>query len=252
MNLVTPMTAPEQGPAQYQSQLTRVTDPAQIALLLRRIKDSRSLLNITLRGEPRGFLSAILDVKPVEGVVYLDELVPREGHAAVMRARGINVFTQCQGVDISFNCEIQDSGKEDGAVLYRASLPDILYYSQRREYHRVRVAHAHPVALVIRDETGNVANGEVLDISAGGLGAELNKPGTVPFQQGLILPNCMLKLFTDIELTLALEVRFLSRDDKGRPRIGGRFVELTRGDQKIIEQFVASLDREWRRKLAKD
>jgi c-di-GMP-binding flagellar brake protein YcgR len=233
--------------------VTRVTDPSQIANLLKRIKDGRSLLTVTVRGEPDSCLSAILDVHPHERHFLLDELVPPEGHHALMRQRRANIHTQSGGVEISFNCAVEDAGIETKGAFYRMTFPDVVLYRQRREYFRARVARAQDVPLLLTDGDGGKADGLVRDISAGGIGAEITSVRNIDLLPGQIFKDVLVRLFVDLSLNLTVELRFRSQDDRtGNLRVGGRLIDVGRAEQKLIEQFVASLDREWRRKLARD
>ena len=233
--------------------VTRVTDASRIANLLRRIQEGRSLVTVTVRGEPAPYLSAILAVNPHERHFALDELVPPEGHHALMRERHANVHTQSDGVEISFNCAVEDTGIEAKGAFYRMAFPTVVLYRQRREYYRARVARGHPVPLLITDGEGGKADGLVRDISAGGIGAEITSASGIDLTPGQVYREALVRLFVDLSLSLNVELRFRSQDDRtGNLRIGGRLVDVGHAEQKLIEQFVASLDREWRRKLAKD
>jgi c-di-GMP-binding flagellar brake protein YcgR len=237
----------------YSTELTRVTDPAQIANLIKRIKDNRALLNVTVRGEPKAFLSAVLDVNPTEGYLLLDELVPKGGHEALLRERRLDIYAQTSGVDISFAGVLLEARVESDGALYRLALPEVLYYRQRREYYRVRVSRGQHIPFVIRDTEGNEIEGSLHDISAGGLGSEFLRATGLSLEQGQVLTDCMLRLLNDMTLNVSVEVRFVSEDAHARTlRLGGRFVDLPAHERKLIEHFVATLDREWRRKLAKE
>jgi c-di-GMP-binding flagellar brake protein YcgR len=233
--------------------VTRVTDASQIANLLKRIKDGRSLLTVTVRGEPDPYLSAVLEVNPQERYFLLDELVPAAGHQALMRQRRANIHTQSGGVEISFNCAVGDAGIETKGAFYRMAFPDVVLYRQRRAHFRARIARAQTVPVLVTDGDGGKADGLVRDISAGGIGAEMTGIHGMELTPGQIYRDVLVRLFVDLSLNLNVELRFRSQDERtGNVRIGGRLIDIGRAEQKLIEQFVASLDREWRRKLAKD
>ncbi|HKQ31529.1 MAG TPA: PilZ domain-containing protein, partial [Burkholderiales bacterium] len=91
------------------------------------------------------------------------------------------------------------------------------------------------------------------DISVGGIGAELKMASALELQQGIFIPRCDIVLPNfDGKISSSLEVRFFAKDKKSANiRIGGRFVDLDRSQQHIIERFVAYLDRRLRRKMIK-
>lgn len=238
---------------QQPDDVTRVTDPDGIAGLLKRIRDGHSLLTVSIRGEPETYLSAVLEVNRETGQFLLDELVPPEGHHALMRTRRAHILTNSGGVEITFSSEVLETGVESKGAFYKLAFPPVILYRQRREHYRVRVSRGHRIPLFISQKEGGRAEGELRDISAGGIGADLLVVKNLEFQPGQVIRNAQLKLFSDMLVNLSLELRFFQRDERnGNLRIGGRLLDLARAEQKIIEQFVAALDREWRRKMSKD
>jgi c-di-GMP-binding flagellar brake protein YcgR len=238
---------------QQPDDVTRVTDPDGIAGLLKRIKDGHSLLTVSIRGEPESYLSAVLEVNREAGQFLIDELVPPEGHHALMRVRRAHVLTTSGGVEITFSAEVLETGVESKGAFYKLAFPPVILYRQRREHYRVRVSRGHRIPLLIPLDAGGRAEGELRDISTGGIGAELLVARNLELAPGQVIHNAQLKLFSDMLVNLSLELRFFQRDEhSGHLRIGGRLLDLARPEQKIIEQFVAALDREWRRKMSQD
>lgn len=241
------------GTAGDPSQTERITDPARIAQLLKRIKDSRALLSVTVPAVTDVYLSAILDVDPASGCFELDELAPADGHLALVAAGRLNAFAQCSGVDLSFTAQLRSVERDRNGNFYRVAFPTVLYYRQRRAHYRVRVARGHIVPLLIGLDADHAIEGLLHDISAGGLGGEFERYSGPALVLGQVLPDCELRLHDHPPVHLGLEVRFVSADEPlRRVRLGARFVDVGRHEQKLIEQFVASLDREWRRRLSRD
>jgi c-di-GMP-binding flagellar brake protein YcgR len=235
------------------SQTERVTDPARIAQLLKRIKDNRALLSVTVPGVTDVYLSAILNVDPVAGHFELDELAPADGHLALLAAKRLNAFAQCSGVDLSFTASLQEVNRDGDGNFYRITFPAVLFYRQRREHYRVRVGRSQTVPLLISLDRDRAIEGLLHDISAGGLGSEFERYRWPALALGQVLPDCELRLHDHPAVRVSLEVRFVAADDAAhRVRLGARFVDVGRHEQKLIEQFVASLDREWRRRLSRD
>lgn len=241
------------GTAGDPSQTERITDPARIAQLLKRIKDSRALLSVTVPAVTDVFLSAILHVDPAGGYFELDELAPADGHLALVAAARLNAFAQCSGVDLSFTAVLQSVERDSNGNFYRVAFPSVLYYRQRREHYRVRVSRGQTVPLLISLAEDHAIEGLLHDISAGGLGGEFQRYQGPALALGQVLPDCELRLHGHLPVRISLEVRFVSADEPlHRVRLGARFVDIGRHEQKLIEQFVASLDREWRRRLSRD
>ncbi len=241
------------GTASDPSQTERITDPARIAQLLKRIKDSRTLLSVTLPRTADVYLSTVLNVDADRATFDLDELAPASGHLALLADGRISAFAQCCGVDIRFTASLRDTARDASGNFYRLALPAVLHYRQRREHYRVRIGRGQIVPVRIGALQEAPIEGVLHDISAGGVGGEFERYRGPRLELGQVLPDCELQLHDGQRLQVALEVRFVSLDETARRlRLGARFTDLTPRGRKLIEQFVATLDREWRRKLARE
>jgi c-di-GMP-binding flagellar brake protein YcgR len=227
-----------------------ITDPVQIAGILRRLQDAHALLRVSLPGGNDTWLSAILEVQPAKTSLTIDELSPRDGNSALQRTGRVVITAQIQGVDISFATDVLETGSSDGLLFHRIALPPGLRYWQRRASFRAQVGAAMQVGVSLRHPDGLVLNGELADISAGGIGTRFkDSKGVVPLL-GEVWKECHILLPQAQEILCAVEVRYVGQDPRtGRLRLGGRFVEITRSQLKAVETFVAHLEREQLRKL---
>jgi c-di-GMP-binding flagellar brake protein YcgR len=232
--------------------LDTVSDPAQIANLLKRMKEHRALLTVTVPGDTDVYLSAVLDVDPSEGFCRLDELVPPEGNSALARAGRFNAYAQCQGIDISFHGTVHQTGEDADGLFYRIALPAQVHYRQRRAYYRARINRGQTIPIILPAKDGSELHGRLHDISVGGLGGEFENYTGPLLDPGETVADCRL-LLVERPLNLTLEVRFASLDETRRLlRLGARFLDLPRPEQKLVEQFVAAVDREWRRRRRRE
>ena len=228
-----------------------ITLPVQIAGVLKRLQEAHVLLRITIPGENQAYLSAMLEVHPVDGYLLLDELNPPEGNAALQRVRRIGVSAQLQGVDISFATDLLDTGSKAQIDFYRLAMPQAMRYQQRRTSYRARINLARMIPVLLTREDGVTLEGQLYDISIGGIGTR-HKPGKAnEIQQGGVWDECIIQLDGKQEIRSALEVCFVGEDSR-QMRLGGKFLELTRPQIKIIENFVAALERDWLKKLRRE
>lgn len=235
----------------YISPLEKITDPARIANILKRLHQERALLTISLPGSQHLYTSALLKVDTEQGYLLLDELNPRIGHTQFMVAKKALVRARLSGVEVDFSTVLQGVGGESGIAFYQTSLPTLLKYQQRRAYYRVHVGAGHTVPVSIVRREGEAFQGELWDISAGGAGLRLSTTIHLPqpLTQGEILAGCQIHLNADTHISSGLEVRFLSHDEQHKVvRLGGRFVGLDKPQQKKVEQFIAGVDRELRKR----
>ena len=221
-----------------------VTQPAQIAGILRRLQDAHALVRVSLPGEGEAWLSAILEVHPAHGHLLIDELTPRDGNALMTRARRVIVNAQIQGVDISFAANLIDIGVSDGAAFYRLALPESVRYWQRRASYRVRVSAATLIPVTLQHDNGRSLAGELYDISVGGIGTRHTSAKALPLL-GEVWSDCCISLPATPQLRCALEIRYVGQDARASQlRLGGRFVDISRAQLKAVENYIAHLERE--------
>lgn len=230
-----------------------ITLPAHIAGVLKRLQEAHALLRITIPGENQAYLSAMLEVHPVDGYLLLDELNPAEGNAALQRARRIGVSAQLQGVDIRFTTDLIDTGSSAQIAYHRLAMPQTMHYQQRRTSYRARISLARVIPVMLTREDGVVLEGQLYDISVGGIGTRHKQGKTDDVQQGAVWKECFIRLDGEHEIRSAIEVRFVGEDQRSHLlRVGGRFLDLTRPQIKIVENFVAALERDRLKKLRRE
>ncbi|HQU15115.1 MAG: flagellar brake protein [Gammaproteobacteria bacterium] len=218
-----------------------VTDPTRIVALLRGLMDSHALLSVSIPGEQSLYSSALLEVDPDLGHLLLDELNPRRGHERLLEARKLQVIGRLHGIEIRFPAAVQEIGGAAGIAYYQLAIPGLVRYRQRRTHYRVEVGASLviPVQLALGPE--QLLDGSLHDLSVSGVGAYLAS-GTL--QRGDTVPACVVQLPDAPPLRSALEVCYVRFDEaRGKLRIGGRFLDLTRAQQKCLERFVAELER---------
>lgn len=242
--------APQQS-IDYRSEGEHVTDPMQIAALLKKVKDSRTLIQVTLPGRATEYNSALLDIQPEQGYLLLDELTPAEGHQLLTAQCELTATIRLRGVDMRFTGTVQEIGGQAGIAYYRVEFPQRLYYRQRRAAYRVRLGMGLLIPFNIAREDGKPYQGRLDDISLGGLGAELKQQ--TPFDPGDLLPGCAIQLPNGDKIDCEIEVRYISKDQQHKKfHLGARFVNLDRTHQHILQRFVAEAERELMRRKPKE
>ena len=84
---------------EYAGENEKISQPAQIAGLLRRVHEERALLNISVPGSDDQYTSMVLEVNPAKGWMLLDELHPAEGHGRFLATKKFHAHTRLKGVD---------------------------------------------------------------------------------------------------------------------------------------------------------
>lgn len=236
--------------SEYQGKSEKVTHGPQIAGLLKRVRDQRVLLSVRVPGSDAVFNSLLLDVDPARNFILLDELNPHSGHELACKTRQLRIHCQCQGVELSFVSTIEIGQGQRGVSFYRAPLPEAINYLQRRGSYRIRIGlNMHiPVALPL--DTESRIEGELFDLSMGGLGA--NFPSTVELTRGQVIESCTLELPNSEPLATEIEIRFVRVDNANLcQRIGASFRNLGSQQQNLLRRIVTQLEREMLRRKAR-
>ncbi len=236
--------APAKGQAsRYETKAEKVTHFPQIVGLLRRLRDGRNLLTVRIPGSELTFNSLLLEVNADEGYILLDELSHPRGHELLREKGTLRAVSRCQGVEVSFACKVRVEQGRDGLAFYRGEIPESLTYYQRRSAYRVHVTLDTDIPVLFGLEEGERLQGHLHDLSVGGIGLTLDTEKEL--RQGLVIPECTLKLPKGEPIRTDVEVRFARADsDKHTTRIGGRFLHIPPRVEARLSRFVAQLERD--------
>lgn len=242
-----PVTDPA---SEYQGKTEKVTHGPQIAGLLKRVRDQRVLLSVRVPGSEAVYNSLLLDVDPARNIILLDELNPSAGHELACKARQLRIRCQCQGVELSFVCPIEIGKGQNGVSFYRAPLPESISYLQRRGSYRIRIGLNMHISVALPVASEARIEGELFDLSMGGLGANL--PNRIELAHGQIIESCTLALPNCEPLTAEIEIRFVRIDKANQnQRIGASFRNLNPQQQTQLRRIVTQLEREMLRRKAR-
>lgn len=237
--------------ADYQGKAEKVTHTPQIVNLLRRIRDNKVLLSVRVPGYDETFNSLILEVNAERNTVLLDELSPQRGHELICKVRELRARCQCQGVELSFACNVEIGQSQRGISFYRAPLPSVVNYLQRRSDYRVHVGAGLPVPMHLPIEGSTIIDGGLTDLSMGGLGANIKTD--VTFKHGQIIDSCKLELPKGESFDTEIEICFVRTDtQRNMQHIGAAFRNIQPQQEQILRRFVTQLEREMLRKKIRE
>lgn len=222
----------------------------EIVALLRAISSKNQLIRMLLHGEADVCVTAILDIDPDSGVLYLDAPIDRAQHERALVAERINFETTLDKIRILFaSSELTATTFEDRAAL-RMEIPETLVRLQRREFYRMPTPVSNPVRVTVPmpPELGGGTNVFPLaDISCGGISILDNKlqlGNTI----GATYPGCKIDL-PDIGMVLAtLQIRnsldMTLLNNKTNRRLGCAFIDISRGNLASVQRYITQLERE--------
>jgi c-di-GMP-binding flagellar brake protein YcgR len=223
-----------------------VSGRKHIIAVLEQLRARHEVLSVSVAGCRTPSTSAILGVNDSRNCFVLDELRVPETHRAFLQQRKAVVEGRLHGMKLRFACHLLKAETEDGIALYEATIPARLQSVQRRAHFRLPLIPDLDIPVTVPGLQGTPATGQALDLSAGGIGVLL-QIRTIP-SRGEILPGLSISLPQSRPLTATIEVRFARLDSAHHSlRLGGRFVDLNREQERKLALFLAEQQRKRRR-----
>ncbi len=222
----------------------RLNSPEQIGRVLHDLLDARKQVTILLEGADETFTSSILQVEVDRATLELDELNPRSGHDLLTRTREFRLTTRLHGVDITFRSQVTGIDSSGGIAVYTAPFPALLRYQPRRAAYRAEVELSERIPVFLQTDDGGLLQGELRDISVGGVGLELMRRPVGTVAKGQRIGTCTIRLRNGQQIMGSLEICFVGQAAaRQRLRVGARFVDMEPRYNKAVRQLVADIDR---------
>lgn len=220
-----------------------ITLPDKIVTLLSEIEQSSPLCTVQIDGANQEYNSSILGIKAEKNLIILDELVPKEGNAELQVTRALKLSTYHKGIHLSFNLADIELGHSRGISYYKASLPDRIFYPQRRRSPRIEISSIDIAFNGVSERTGISVSGYLFDLSRGGAGIDM-PVNRARVQRGDIIKNCQIS-FEDYLMDFDLSVRFVKpvSMSSSKVQLGGFFENLSSKSQAKLSYFITSLER---------
>ncbi len=226
-----------------------LTSPSQIYNLLKRAFDAHCLLKVQLERNGGTYSSAILKIGTNRQYLILDALTPAGGNAQLTPPAEISVSTLFNRVDLSFSSKVVKIDNAEKLPRNFIALPKQVYYGQRRQEHRVAVPMNWPATVSIRIDAGHSISGIVRDLSPSGFRAQFDGPLPSSLGQQPRPLQFTLGLVQDSLIEGELEIRHVYVPKIGKLRqIGTHILAITPQHQRMLEQWVAEIDRQQSRR----
>jgi c-di-GMP-binding flagellar brake protein YcgR len=238
-----------------------IRNASEIMLMLRRMRDSRVLLNVFIDGGPHRFVSAVLDAGP-RGIVLdasADERLNK--HAAASEL--LTCAAQLDGVRVQFDLPGAQAVLFDKLPALHAQLPTGMLRLQRRDTYRLAVPLHSPVGCIVRYHPKQpegapvdapppepiTAKPRVVDISMDGI-ALVFAEDELPLSVGMDLSDCKLTLPDSESTKVLLRVRNLhhtTNPQGGRNvRAGCQMIDVPARFTQLIQRYIFKVERERR------
>ncbi len=221
-----------------------VTDPDQIIKLINAIAASPHLCTVTFSGSKKPFTTSIIELQTDKNHLVLDEIRPIKGNELLHKKRVLKLSTFLNGVHLAFLLRIIGHSNNSTPFHYTASLPQRIYYPQRRTAPRIFI---RSTALKFRTTSclgGTSLLGSVFDLSRNGACINITSPREPAIARGDVIKDCYIELPDELNLHFDLSIRFSKTNRNNKAQIGGYFVNLPPQNQKKLDSFIAKLERE--------
>lgn len=236
----------------YQQQYEDVSSPIRIAAILRPLQQQHIILSVALPGAKRLYNSTLLEIDPEQGFLLLDELNPGDGHALISQASRIGLTAHREGIEIKMLLDLNEVGSDKGIAFYKTDFPKTIRYRQRRNSFRITISAAQRIPVELSDEQDRTFSGELQDISAEGMCLRLPLKTAIPETDSSVPLNYTITLPGRKMISGQFVARHAVIHEASRcHHIGGHFEQPDRAQARAIERFVIELQREERRKAAR-
>jgi c-di-GMP-binding flagellar brake protein YcgR len=204
---------------------------------------------IDVRFPARGnqhFQSMILDINPEKNCVTIDELYPKGEAGIVSAGEAVEISCRSKGLNLRFISHIEQVNSEDDAPSYDIELPGTIQQQQNRNNFRVTMPDDAGVKLYLALNTEIMCS--VLNLSASGIGFYIAGNYTGELEKQGQLDNCVLELPDLTTLRCNIDIRSIEFKNRPNPRtiVGARISDMQIPEQKKLEQFLASIQRQQR------
>jgi c-di-GMP-binding flagellar brake protein YcgR len=175
--------------------------------------------------------------------------MPPTGNILLNQFGTLKLSTFINGVHLTFHLREIVRDQSNNQIVYKAQLPESIYYPQRRASPRIQAdLNAISFQGTSRD-TGLLIKGHVLDISRTGLSVAFSKIGNT-ILSGDKLTNCLIQLPDEKTLSFDLSLRSIRKYslNSSQKQVGGFFNGLSTQQQNKLDRTICALERQQIRK----
>lgn len=229
----------------------KITERSQIFLLLERLSNDHSLVNVALPETTECHINSILAVDEKQGRFELDEFRSRTAHQVVTKGAKLVIQAKIDEIPFILSAEVLEIKRRGRFAVYVMAVPETAHFEQRRQQYRFHITHDTRIRVELEDLEGELYQGELTDISVSGLRIYLPDSTLPELAPGSQLTRCTLSLPENISLSSRLELRYTGDPSASFQAVGGRFVDLDPAARRVLRRFTAGLAREQARRKAR-
>jgi c-di-GMP-binding flagellar brake protein YcgR len=189
------------------------------------------------------FLSQLLYVEPVRGLLLLQYSDHKPANSAVLAARSLTFHCNHRGAQFAFKGEAPRQAAHAGQPCIQCLFPTAMLGMQRRAHGRVQVPAQAPVDCDLRMGLQSFP-ARVVDVSLDGIGM-LITDSTIPLCEGTRLEHARIRHPQSKPFLIDFEVRHVTRvtlsDGQRASRVGCRVTSPRATLEELIRLFIVDL-----------
>ncbi len=230
-----------------------ITTPIDMKQLLDRVALHHTIVKIGIDHSPEILGSMLLRIDGEKKLVVIDGVIPFIGNALLPRVKHAKFMTLVDGIDLHFTMAYLQSIGSDREIKHIFRFPEEMRYFQLRNFHRVVLAPSQVVTIVLRPSPQNQITCRLVDISLGGIAVLLDVQPPRSFAVGEKIAECEIQLNAAESFVCAVMIRYMGQEKGNRKfRLGLEFANLGTVQQRMVERYVANIERQSRRIAAED
>lgn len=224
-----------------------VTDHHKIIHLLEQLIIEPPRCTVTIDNSDSLFITEILGIDP--DVIRFSSLSPSDGNQLVILQGTLKLSTALSGIPLTFNLHDISVDQVANPPCFKAPIPEKLYYPQRRLSKRMSTNSSAIEFKGVSRDTGAIVQGYVTDISRGGLSVIYNSSRS-NIMRSDHLNNCTVLLPENQTIAFELTVSANKKPILGSSKrhLGGQFENLYPQDEKKLDRYLSTLERQQLRK----
>lgn len=223
----------------------------EILFYLRQLINDGERISVVFHEGSETVLTVLLDVRDEDNSLIFDWGGSETANRKLLQSERNFFVCAPAGVKNQFLSGGVRETKYKGRPAFATRIPDSYTRLQRREFFRLVLPMMRRPPIFLRQENGQTLQLSVVDISIGGIAAEVPDAKLV-FERGQVLPRARIELkgIGNIEADLAVR-NIIETQRGGKPsrRIGCQFVKLSNAMENHLQRFITDVQREERARL---
>jgi len=226
----------------YESQFEIITSKTKISAILGQFKNLPSTLAIIPCDTNTPYKGMLLDIAPDRKIITLALHNNSSIHSILSKKHEAKISITFVGTEASFSAVFIEALKSRQE--FHFAFPKQLKYFQRRAEHRVHLNTNTVATVAFIDAEGKPHSGQVKDLSATGMSIQLEETDLPDLSATPTIAACTIKLPDNPEISCQLNVRYTKiKSHVGRCTLGVSFSDLGHGHLRLIERFIAGVER---------